>query len=196
MIRLQRELRKAHQEMAKLARQDPLTGMANRRSFDESLEQELERVNRYGRALSILFIDADRFKAVNDDYGHTAGDDALKELGSVMRDCLRPADLPSRWGGEEFVVLLPETSSVEALRAAERIRASVERHEFSFDGEKGLTCSIGASSCSDDAGGARGLLRLADDAVYDAKREGGNRVMAASKPLAASPILCSRGDGI
>ena len=70
--------------------------MANRRSFDASLGEELERANRYGRALSILFIDVDHFKAVNDDYGHTAGDGALKELASVIRDCLRPADLPSR----------------------------------------------------------------------------------------------------
>jgi diguanylate cyclase (GGDEF)-like protein len=185
MIRLQGELRDAHEEMAKLASEDPLTGMANRRSFDEILEQELERANRYGRALSILFIDVDRFKAVNDDYGHTAGDNALKEFGSVMRDCLRSVDYSSRWGGEEFVVLLPETGSVEALRAAERIRASVEGHEFSFGGERGLTCSIGASSWPDDARDARGLLRLADDAVYDAKREGRNRVMAASNPVAA-----------
>jgi diguanylate cyclase (GGDEF)-like protein len=185
MIRLQRELREAHEEMAKLASQDPLTGMANRRSFDENLEAELERASRYGRALSILFIDVDHFKAINDDHGHTAGDNALKELSSVMRDCLRPTDFPSRWGGEEFVVLLPETGSVEALHAAERIRASVEGHEFSFSGEMGLTCSIGASSWPDDAADARGLLRLADDAVYDAKREGRNRVMAASKPLAA-----------
>ncbi len=185
MIQLQGELREAHEEMARLASQDPLTAMANRRSFDESLEEELARANRYRRALSILFIDVDHFTAVNDDYGHSAGDGALKELASVIRGCLRPADLPSRWGGEEFVVVLPETGSVEALSAAERIRASVERHEFSFDGDTGLTCSIGASSYPDDAGDARDLLRLADDAVYEAKREGRNRVMAASKPLAA-----------
>jgi diguanylate cyclase (GGDEF)-like protein len=185
MIRRQSELHEANEEVARLASQDPLTRMANRRSFDASLEEELERANRYGRALSVLFIDIDHFKAVNDDYGHSAGDDALKELASVVRDCLRPADLPSRWGGEEFVVLLPETGVVEALRAAERIRASVERHVFSFAGETGLTCSIGTSSWPDDAGGAQSLLRLADDAVYEAKRGGRNLVMAASKSLAA-----------
>lgn len=185
MIRLQGELREAHEEMTRLASQDPLTAMANRRSFDESLEEELARAERYGRALSILFIDVDHFKAVNDDYGHSAGDGALKELASVIGDCLRPADLPSRWGGEEFVVLLPETACVEALRAAERIRASVEHHAFSFADGVGLTCSIGTSSWPDDAEDAQGLLRLADDAVYGAKRRGRNRVMAASKSLVA-----------
>ncbi len=187
MVRLQRELREAHEEVVRLASQDPLTGMANRRSLDASLKDELERANRYGRALSVLFVDVDHFKAVNDDFGHAAGDDALKEMGTVIRDCLRPADLSSRWGGEEFVVVLPETGSAEALRAGERIRASVECHAFSLGGDKGLTCSIGASSCPDDASDAGGLLGLADHAVYEAKRRGRNQVISAESMATGSP---------
>ncbi len=184
LIRLRDELGAAHDALAKLAGADPLTGIANRRSIDRSLKEELERAKRYGRSLSILFVDIDHFKQINDNYGHAAGDDALKEFAAVMCAGLRPADLPCRWGGEEFVVLLPEADRDAALRAAERIRTAEEDHTFSFADEFKLTCSIGASSFPDDSGDMPHLIELADHALYEAKRRGRNQVIAA-EPIGA-----------
>ncbi len=136
----------------------------------------MRRAKRYRRPFSLFFIDIDRFKRVNDEFGHAVGDAALQEFAAVLSGSLRPADVPSRWGGEEFVVLLPETGPDEARRAAERVRETVERHSFGFSEGEGLTCSIGVSSYPSDGEGARTLLGIADEALYEAKRRGRNRV--------------------
>jgi diguanylate cyclase (GGDEF)-like protein len=179
MIRLQLELGAAHDELSDLADHDSLTGLSNRRRIDEDLSREMERAKRYGHRLSVLFLDIDRFKSINDEYGHAVGDAALSEFASLLRDCLRPADLPSRWGGEEFVVILPETGSEEERRTAERIRATAAAHDFSFDETTGLTCSIGVSTFPDGAAEIDSLLKLSDGALLKAKQDGRNRVAVA-----------------
>jgi diguanylate cyclase (GGDEF)-like protein len=158
------------------ATHDPLTAIANRRSLEESLQEELERGARYGRPFSLLFIDLDRFKSINDRHGHAAGDAALQEFAAVLRENLRPVDRPSRWGGEEFVVLLPETGPEDACRAAERVRAAVAGHDFEFSQDGRITCSIGIGCYPDDGEEGRTLVKAADRALYVAKERGRNRV--------------------
>jgi diguanylate cyclase (GGDEF)-like protein len=186
MIRLQNDLRQAHDRLSALASQDALTSVANRRTIEEKLAGEVERARRYGRNLSLLFLDLDDFKTINDRLGHAAGDRVLAEFATIFRSCLRPTDIPGRWGGEEFIAVLPETGVVEAGRAAERIRARVQAHCFSLDGAPGPTCSVGVSSYPDDATRSDDLVHSADCAMYAAKRGGRNRVVTASH---ASPWL-------
>jgi diguanylate cyclase (GGDEF)-like protein len=172
------QLAKAIEDAEKLTvNRDPLTGIPNRRALEESLADEMRRAKRYQRPFSLFFIDIDRFKRVNDQFGHAVGDAALKEFAAVVSRSLRPADVPSRWGGEEFVVLLPETGPESARRAAERLRETMERHSFAFRAGERLTCSIGVSSFPSDAEGARELLKIADEALYEAKRRGRNLVV-------------------
>ena len=186
LIRLQGELQRARDELARIASHDALTGVANRRSVDERLAEELESSKRHGRHLSILFVDVDHFKAVNDTHGHVAGDDALREFAATVRSCLRPTDILGRWGGEEFVVVLPETDVPEASQVGERIRVTVASKTLSFAPDASLTCSIGISAYPGDGLEAQNLLKLADQAVYRAKREGRNRVVSTRLPIATS----------
>lgn len=185
MIRLQLDLREAHDELALLASRDALTATANRRASGATLTEELERADRYRRSLSLLFLDIDHFKAINDSLGHAAGDQVLAEFASTVKSCLRPADTLSRWGGEEFVVVLPETGCDKAARAAERIRARVEEHRFPLGEDGELTCSIGVAAYPGEADDVNGLIDVADRAMYEAKRHGRNRVVSASTPLVA-----------
>lgn len=186
MIRLQAELHEAHDRLAALASQDALTAVANRRAIEAAMGEEVERARRYGRELSLLFLDVDRFKAINDGFGHAAGDRVLAEFAAAVRICLRPTDTVGRWGGEEFVALLPETGAAEAAGVAERIRAHVEGHRFGLGDGTGVTCSIGIGCLPADATGVVGLIAAADGAMYEAKRRGRNRVLAAS---ARAPAL-------
>jgi diguanylate cyclase (GGDEF)-like protein len=166
---------------------DSLTGLYNRRHLQHRLEQELARAGRYGHSLACLFIDADHFKRINDTYGHPAGDQVLIALAQRLRSHLRGSDLASRYGGEEFAVLLPQTDAASACRLAERIRLGVECEPVPLeDGRKvHLSVSIGVAALADrttqtpaEAGAA--LLRQADEAVYRAKSDGRNRVVCAS----------------
>ena len=153
---------------------DPLTGAGNRRGFETRLTQEWDRLARAARPLSLLMLDADRFKAYNDRHGHPAGDAALRRIASAVRGELRRSDLLARWGGEEFAVLLPAADHEGAAAVAERICRSVE---FACRRIGGLTVSIGVATvhpCVGDRPG--GLMALADQALYRAKRAGRNRV--------------------
>lgn len=181
MIRLQRDLREAHDELADLASHDPLTATANRRAIEATLAGEIERAHRYRRDLSILFLDIDHFKSINDSLGHATGDRVLEEFASTVKSCLRPVDTLGRWGGEEFVAVLPETGLEEAARAAERIRARVEAHRFPLAEGEDLTCSIGVGSDPSDATEIAVLIDVADRAMYEAKRLGRNRVMTSDQ---------------
>ncbi|WP_051711349.1 sensor domain-containing diguanylate cyclase [Andreprevotia chitinilytica] len=176
------QLLEANMELQRLAQLDGLTGVANRRFFDQQLQHEWARAQRESQPLAVLMIDVDHFKAFNDNYGHHAGDDALKSVAHCLANVLnRPADLLARYGGEEFVLVLPNTSGEGALHVGEKLRASVEQlaipHAFSSAGPY-LTISCGAAArvpeehISPDA-----LLQLADAALYHAKRAGRNRVM-------------------
>jgi diguanylate cyclase (GGDEF)-like protein len=183
MIRLQRDLRATHDELAELATRDALTSTANRRSIESTLKDEIERARRYGRALSVLFLDIDHFKAINDGLGHAAGDRVLADFAAAVNSCLRPVDSLGRWGGEEFVVVLPETGAGNATKAAERIRAHVESLHVPRDSGAEMTCSIGSGSYPADATDLPSLIGLADGAMYEAKRLGRNRVASAAPEL-------------
>ncbi|MFJ4197597.1 sensor domain-containing diguanylate cyclase [Pseudomonas sp. NPDC089534] len=181
---LVRELRLRHQAergLAQLAATDALTGVANRRMLDQSLRHEWFRAQRSGKPLSVLMIDADRFKAFNDRHGHQAGDRALQELARVVTaNVRRPADLVARYGGEEFSVILAETDSAGARQIAEHIRAAVEQLPRVAGDEAPMTVSIGVSTWTTAMDASlEQLLFAADKALYQAKEGGRNRVVVA-----------------
>jgi diguanylate cyclase (GGDEF)-like protein len=178
LIAVQRLLQSAHDKMSLLAATDALTGLANHRGFNSAMERALAGSQRYGRPLAVLFIDVDYFKQLNDASGHTAGDAALIEFAEVVQRCLRESDVLARWGGEEFVALLSETSAAGALETAERICDAVAKHPFDSGGSRRLTCSIGIAANPGDGNDGPSLLDAADRAMYIAKRLGRNRVVA------------------
>ncbi len=163
---------------------DPLTGLHNRRYLDRRLNEEFSRASRYNQPLSCLFIDADHFKLINDTHGHQAGDQALRELADRIRSQLRASDVATRYGGEEFALLLPQTAINEALLLAERIRLEVAGTPIELDGDKqlNLTVSIGVSETLPMVGKSnhenlgKHLLASADKALYLAKARGRNRI--------------------
>lgn len=168
-------------ELENLATTDGLTRLANRRYFMERAESEFVRNRRYHRDLSLLLLDADNFKAVNDTHGHESGDRVLRALAGVCRENLRQLDMAARYGGEEFIVLLPETSAETALQVAERLRQAVEKLVVPLEGVSGhITISIGVATASAATASLAALISDADRALYQAKRLGRNRVVAAA----------------
>ena len=163
---------------------DPLTGLPNHRSMVLALDQELDRSLRYSRPCSLLFLDLDHFKALNDSCGHLAGDTVLREMVTPIVQSLRAADIAGRWGGEEFIVLLPETDIEDALQTGERLRELVSQYRFTVGGGGHITCSIGVASYPLDANSRDELIESADRAMYAAKRLGRNQVRAAVDPSA------------
>lgn len=167
---------------------DGLTGIANRRHFDQRIDEELARARRSKTPLSLLLIDIDFFKPYNDLYGHVQGDQCLREVADALRSSLkRPADLVARYGGEEFVIVLPDTSQEGAHHLAEAARVTVEMRQIAHEGSivtPHVTVSIGLATCSpDDANGVRRLIELADLGLYEAKKAGRNRTaLARQKP--------------
>lgn len=178
-----RERERLNNELARIARQDALTGLANRRCFDERLVQEWERSLRGGHELALLFIDVDHFKRYNDSYGHSAGDGCLASVaGAIARSLCRPADLASRYGGEEFVVLLPETDVAGAREVAERIQAAVDAMQLMHAASPTaghVTVSIGLTARVPASGLAQALVDAADSALYAAKHAGRHRIVSA-----------------
>ena len=172
--RYHRELEQANDCLRKLAVTDELTGLRNRRAFEERLAMEFSMARRRRRDLSVLLIDVDDFKRVNDRWGHAAGDEVLRRLGMILRTTVRLPDLPARYGGEEFVVLLPESGPESALGLARRLMARVAAEEWD---NAPLTISIGMASMNDSLMNGDQLVEMADEALYAAKRSGKNRVM-------------------
>lgn len=175
VVRTEKTLReKAEQE----AGRDFLTGLSNRRAFEQKIEEELERARRYKRPLCVLMLDIDNFKMVNDTYGHQWGDDVLKEVGRYLSDKKRRSDFPARYGGEEFVLILPETSLENALVVANRIRLGVKETVFdTINGSFSVTVSIGISSNSkSENSDYHQMLVEADQALYHAKNNNRDRV--------------------
>lgn len=157
---------------------DPLTGLYNRRHLDSSLEREFLRAKRYQSDLSIAVIDIDFFKKVNDTYGHLCGDYILKETAYLILDTFRKTDLVFRYGGEEFVALLTETSADNAQIPLERLRKNIENYPFKFKNEDiKITISIGASSINNEINSAGEFLDKADQALYSAKNNGRNQLI-------------------
>ena len=161
------------------ARRDPLTGCLNRRAFYEVFAREADRSARLGAALSVLTIDIDRFKSLNDSHGHAFGDEILRQLARRITALVRSHDLVVRWGGEEFVVLLPHTDPRDASLLAERVRAGVESPEFRVDERAvAVTCSVGVAGTRTFPASADTLLAQSDAACYEAKRAGRNRTVS------------------
>lgn len=167
------ELKEANETISRLAATDELTGLPNRRSFNDCLAVSLSAARRHEYPLSLILTDLDHFKAVNDTFGHSVGDQVLKEFADLLREMIRAEDIAARWGGEEFIIILPHTDSEAAAALAERIRIACEKHSPPMNG---LSASFGVAqlrSGEDDDS----LIRRADDAMYRAKNEGRNRVV-------------------
>ncbi|MCZ7439912.1 diguanylate cyclase [Micromonospora sp. WMMC241] len=187
---------RVHEEAQRLSLTDPLTGLWNYRYLRESIRREVERANRFGRMLSVLALDLDRFKHVNDTWGHAAGDAVLVEFARRVRGVIREVDLAFRHGGEEFVVLLPETDARGATIVAERIGAVVRDQPVPVDGHGDeplrvpVTVSIGIAVYPDHAGGGQQVLDAADDALYAAKAAGrdGFRLAPVGDPVRTQEI--------
>ena len=167
-------------ELERLANTDPLTDLPNRREFFQRLEYELKRVQRSNGELSVLLIDIDHFKRINDNYGHDAGDAVLQQLSTVVKASLRDTDLPARIGGEEFGVFLPDTPLEGAYWVAERIRLAIAKHDFTYGADNrpiGVTVSVGAAAATlADNLTATELYKMADTRLYIAKNTGRNQV--------------------
>jgi len=186
----ERRLTAASTELGRLAATDQLTGLANRRHFDQELDREWQRAAREDLALSLLLLDIDFFKLYNDSYGHAGGDLVLQAVSATIVGVLhRSADLAARWGGEEFVVLLPNTDLAGAVEVAERVRAAVEEANIPHQGSQcgQLTVSVGvATAYPAFHQGPKPLAAEADANLYEAKHQGRNRVVAPLSATAAS----------
>jgi len=160
-------------ELAHLATIDPLTLISNRRKFDDMLHYELNRDSRYHKGLSLIFCDLDHFKSINDEHGHKIGDDVLKEFTRLVSSHIRKTDTFSRWGGEEFVLLLPETNIARTTKIAEKLRKETERYHFPHVGN--ITASFGVTQfiVGDNK---TTFIHRADKALYKSKQNGRNRV--------------------
>lgn len=169
---------KFHQEIRNRISYDQLTGLLTKESLYLALEMELKRCLRYELPLTILMMDLDRFKSVNDTHGHLMGSHVLAGVGRLIRESIRGADVAARYGGEEFVAYLSETGTAGAVQAAERVRRAIEAEEFTLDGTTiRITISIGISSCPEDGRDIQSLVGRADRALYRAKEAGRNRVV-------------------
>jgi two-component system cell cycle response regulator len=171
-------IRQLNTQLEHLAMTDELTGLTNRRSFFILGAREIKRAQRYQTPLSMLMIDLDGFKIVNDTYGHEAGDQMLQCLANTLKENIREIDLLARLGGEEFSVLLPNTEASAAVKLAERLRQAAEALYCSFQGQKvNVTMSIGVASFDNEMMDLDTLLRNADTAMYQAKHQGRNQVV-------------------
>src|SRR5882672_3498825 len=179
--RAEEALQRANGQLEQLALHDPLTGLANRRKFVERFAYEVARADRIRTPPSLLMIDIDHFKAINDQHGHLAGDACLKSLAALLVESVRAVDLVARFGGEEFVALLPETSVAQSLVAAERMRCKVQAQPVGIgDGAPpvAVIISVGVASAAEPVPTLDELLARADAAVYRAKNAGRNQVCA------------------
>jgi two-component system, cell cycle response regulator len=185
ILRLEEQLTEAHSKMEILAMHDGLTGLFNRRAIEEHAGSELDLAKRKERAISMLLLDVDHFKSINDKYGHKSGDDALQQLAHILTENLRQYDRAGRWGGEEFLVTLPETQLSEALTVAERLRARVAETKLSLEGGGGFSMqiSVGAAFACGPYPSLSKLIDAADKALYQAKESGRNRVCSYDKPI-------------
>jgi diguanylate cyclase (GGDEF)-like protein len=170
------------QALTTIAYTDPLTRLANRRAFFQQADAAFATASRYQRPLALLMLDLDHFKRVNDEHGHAAGDAVLVHVANCLRHSARHADVPARLGGEEFVVMLPETTLAEALETAERIRKTIEQGPpAEFEGRAiPVTASLGVAMMRSDSKGIEAIINEADMALYEAKEAGRNRVATAA----------------
>jgi diguanylate cyclase (GGDEF)-like protein len=164
------------EQVRSMAATDGLTGISNRRSFDTALEREVSRAGRNGEQMSLLLLDLDHFKLLNDNHGHQMGDDVLRSVAQSLVHQCRDFDTAARYGGEEFAVIMPGCSQADAMSAGERYREAIE-HDV---GPVTVTASVGVACLPTHAATAAALLKRADEALYESKRGGRNRVTVAS----------------
>jgi diguanylate cyclase (GGDEF)-like protein len=181
------DIQYAREELILLSDTDELTGLKNRRSFKNELSNEVKKGMRYKRPFSIMMLDADNLKQINDQYGHSIGDKLIVTLAQTIQDSLRSTDVLARYGGDEFVAMLPETDEIKTIEVAERIRLSVENTSFSADGDRvSSTLSIGIACYPTDSDDSEDIINKADQALYESKRKGRNLV-SHQPPTAALP---------
>jgi diguanylate cyclase (GGDEF)-like protein len=177
------------EEVTRRARTDSLTGLANRRHFDEQLRRVVNETDRFGGTCSLILVDLDHFKAVNDQFGHEAGDTVLKHVAAVLCDAVRTVDLCARYGGEEIAVLLPQTSEEGAHELAERLRSTLEQRPSSHGGRQiPVTASFGVATYPSPVPYGDWLVLAADKALYEAKAAGRNCVKVI-QPSHVTPAL-------
>ena len=168
-----------HDEIYRLTTVDGLTQISNRRFFEEALEREISRCNRYGREMSLVLIDVDHFKQINDNHGHLAGDAVLKQLASTIKNRIRREDVFARYGGEEFALLLPEVNLEGGAAMAEKARKLVEGQKFEFDQQRiPVTISAGVAALAGTQREPADIIRAADAKLYESKSTGRNKVSA------------------
>ncbi|AFY79623.1 MAG: diguanylate cyclase [Hydrococcus sp. C42_A2020_068] len=184
------ELQKAYSELEKLVNTDPLTGVANRRALLAFGEREFNRAKRYAHPFSVLAIDIDRFKQINDTYGHDIGDRVLIAMSRSITQYLRQVDCFGRFGGEEFLVFLPETEELQATKVAERIRKRIAKNSLQVAEQTvTITISIGIATYQPGDGTLDAIIKRADRSLYSAKEQGRNRV-GISVPVVSSSCSC------
>ncbi|MBI5611341.1 MAG: GGDEF domain-containing protein [Deltaproteobacteria bacterium] len=167
-----------HEEIYRLTIEDSLTQVANKRALLDFLDKEFARAKRYQRDLSVIMLDLDFFKKVNDTYGHLMGDFVLREFAKLVSSRIRREELFARYGGEEFCIVVPEMNREKAVSFAEALRALIEEHTFAFEGTSlKMTCSLGVATVAEAMTRVEDLLSAADENLYKAKNEGRNRVV-------------------
>jgi len=177
----------AVRRLEEMATTDPMTGLLNKRSLEAEFEKRIKSAGRFGRKLSVLVTDIDKFKSVNDTYGHSTGDVVIKGLGAILSKCKRDTDAVARFGGEEFVLVCEETDTEGAYALAERIRTELEKAVFATEmGPLKVTCSLGVAEFPRDGANKEDLFHRADEALYEAKRGGRNRTCIAGKRSSSS----------
>jgi len=177
---------------------DPLTGLFNRRYLEETLRREVRRAERRGSPLGIATLDIDHFKRFNDTFGHEAGDVLLRELGNLLKSCVRTEDIACRLGGEEFLLVMPDAPLEICRRRMEEVREASKRLTVSFHGEPlgVVTISVGVAALPEHGASPEELMRAADQALYQAKHQGRDRVMLAARPASAdTPLSSAHGVG-
>lgn len=185
-----RENERLFKEIQRLAITDQLTGLYNRRKLMENLEMEVERAQRYGRPLSLIMMDLDNLKSINDTYGHTAGDSVLQMVSDAIRTHIRRVDLPTRIGGDEFIVILPEAKLDMASMVAKRVSAQIK--DTLFEGTK-ISVSIGIGQWRPEYKSPIGFLHAVDQALYQAKRAGGEGIYVCNSNGSVVPMLEHKG---
>jgi len=171
----------ASERLASLAVKDGLTGLFNQTYIQARLQEEVSRAERYLHPLSLIMIDLDDFKSFNDKYGHVSGDRALRAISELLQEIIRASDVLGRYGGEEFLIILPQTACLDAAAAAERVRRRVSEHPFKITGRgdeiSRFTISLGVYSCSEGVHSVDDIINMTDAALYRAKRQGKNKVV-------------------
>ena len=180
-LELQSEIQKVRRELEDMTIRDELTGLYNYRYLINLLEREISRSVRYSHPLTLAMIDLDDFKKLNDTYGHTVGNDALRTIARIFTSSIRAADSVCRFGGEEFAIVLPVTTTHQAEPILERTCEMIRKENIPVDSNRSLTISIGVAECPRDAQSLDDLIRLADKALYKAKEKGKDRVVLATE---------------